>query len=66
LFDGKQTVFSIRLNGEGVMTSTLFLLCPIIFGALCLLIGQTIHWFKKESQMDELAELVVVIETGRK
>ena len=46
------------------MTSTVFLLCPVIFGALCLLIGQTIHWFKNREQMDELAQLAVVIETG--
>jgi hypothetical protein len=48
------------------MTSTLFLLCPVIFGALCLLIGQTIHWFKNQDQLEELAELIVVTETGRK
>jgi hypothetical protein len=48
------------------MTSILFLLCPVIFGALCLLIGQAIHSFKNREQMDELAQLVVVIETGRK
>ena len=48
------------------MTRTLFLLCPVIFGALCLLIGQTIHWFKNRHQIDELAKLIVVIDTGRK
>lgn len=48
------------------MTSTLFLLCPVIFGALCLLIGQAIHLFKNRDQMYELAQLIVVIDTGRK
>jgi hypothetical protein len=47
------------------MTSTLFLLCPIIFGAVCLLIGQAIHWFKNRHQIDELAQLIVVVNTGR-
>jgi hypothetical protein len=47
------------------MTSTLFLLCPVIFGVLCLLIGQAIHSFKNREQMDELAQLIVVIDTGR-
>lgn len=48
------------------MTSELFLLCPIIFGGLCLFIGQTIHWFKNRHPIDELAQLIVVIEMGRK
>jgi hypothetical protein len=48
------------------MTNTLFLLCPVIFGGLCLLIGQTIHWVKYKNQDDDLEQLIVVVNTGRK
>ena len=29
------------------MTKLLFLLCPVLFGGFCLLIGETINGFKK-------------------
>jgi hypothetical protein len=48
------------------MTGILFLLCPVIFGGLCLLLGDVFNWLKQEHGKNDLVNLRVVLHSGRK
>jgi len=45
--------------------SILFLLTPVIFGALCLLLGETIQWLKKKNEEKDLSKVTVIAQSGR-
>lgn len=48
------------------MTRILFLLSPVIFGGLCLLIGETFSWLKQKRGESGLTKMTIVSNTRRK
>ena len=49
------------------MTQTiLFLSAPVIFGGLCLLLGESIQWLKKNFVEKDRERSVVILQRGRK
>ncbi len=50
---------------DDMTQSILFLLTPVIFGALCLLLGETIQWLKKKNEEKDLSKVTVIAQSGR-
>ncbi len=48
------------------MTRLLFLSSPVLFGGLCLLVGETFHWARKRKSEKSLEKTAVYIRAGRK
>jgi hypothetical protein len=48
------------------MTRVLFLLSPVIFSGLCLLVGETIGWVKQKRNESGIRKMMVVSNTRRK
>ncbi len=53
------------MEKEKVMIQILFLSSPVLFGGLCLLMGETFHWARKRRGEKDLKKTTVFIHAGR-
>ncbi len=48
------------------MTRILFLLIPVAFSGLCLLLGETFSWLKQKRAGKDHFKTIVILHSGRK